>query len=327
MWTKDYLVRGLIRRARRPPRWRGPLKSTAPGWLAGGKAWTAQDEWQALYRVEEARRLLKAARREAAEQRRLVLLWDAQKTRAAVAAAEWLAVAEKNKEEQDRVRATQAERRAKEGAEMAAEVQKEVTDQTIWCAWAWANGKKQTQIAKELGFGNSTQVNQECRRYVLAHYPQNLYRGSGYARRVEHLGDRRTLVRLALEGKPEPPRPERWREVALPEMPLPKMPPAPPEIPKGRQPPTSAAVWREVSRRRHRWVLEQRRAGRTLEQIAAVLGLSKERIREMQRAAERYEAKGARQWYAERAAEGLGRPLDIDANGEDYRGKWLYDEA
>jgi hypothetical protein len=31
-------------------------------------------------------------------------------------------------------------------------------------------------------------------------------------------------------------------------------------------------------------------------------------------------------WYEIRATKGLGRPLDIDANKENYRGKWLYDE-
>ena len=319
MWTKDYLAKGLVKR--RPSKRDRLLWYEKRSWLAGDKVWTAVDEWQALYRVEGARRRLKRAREEAAEQRRLVLLWDAQKTREAVAAAARLLVAQKNKEEQEHLKAIEAERWAREANRISAEAKTEMTEQTVWCAWAWANGKKQIEIARELGFATSVQVNQECRRYVLAHYPDKLYRTRW---RIEHHGDRHTLIKLALAGQPEPPKPARWRVVDV----FPGLD-VPPEIPVGPQAATSAKAWREVSAQRSRWVLQQRRAGRTLQEVADALGLGKERIRQMQlRAQEREDRSGATQWlwYQVRATKGLGRPLDIDANRENYRGKWLCDE-
>jgi hypothetical protein len=45
------------------------------------------DEWQALYRVEDARRRLKRAKADAVDARAAVLAWDAAATRDAVAAA------------------------------------------------------------------------------------------------------------------------------------------------------------------------------------------------------------------------------------------------
>jgi hypothetical protein len=260
--------------------------------LAGGKRWAPRDEWQALYHVEDARRALKAARQEAEEQRRLVLMWNEQQAR-----------------------------RLEEGKKLAAEAAAAETPQTVWCAWAWANGKTQIAIGRELGFPDSVKVNQECRRYVLAHFPERLYRSRW---RVEHHGDRHTLLKRALKDKPEPPKPERWRAAPLP---LPATDSLPVLAPAAG---SRAVVYRQTVLARQRWVLEQRRAGRTLQQIADEMGLSRERIRQMQsRAAER-EAKFSRTcwlWYQIRDTRGLGRPLDIDANRQDYRGKWLPDEC
>jgi hypothetical protein len=77
MWTKDYLVRGFVKR-QRPRPW-------APQHLHETSDY--QDEWLALYRVEDARRRLKRARADAVDARQAVLAWDAAATRDAVAAA------------------------------------------------------------------------------------------------------------------------------------------------------------------------------------------------------------------------------------------------
>jgi hypothetical protein len=137
MWTKDYLVRGFVRRQRCRP-W--------GAWQVHGAADYA-DEWQALYRVEDARRRLKTARAAAQEQRAAVLAWDAAATRDGVAAA---AQAEARRRQVAALRVTEAReaevRRQRDAAgrgvrvlearkKAAAAKRAAVVSRKFWAAW------------------------------------------------------------------------------------------------------------------------------------------------------------------------------------------------
>jgi hypothetical protein len=108
MWTKDYLVRGFVQRQRCRP-W-GPWQIHAAADYA--------DEWQALYRVEDARRRLKKAKAGAEDHRQAVLAWDAAATREAVAAA---------------VRAIGEAARAEAHRQHVAALR--VSEERVWRAW------------------------------------------------------------------------------------------------------------------------------------------------------------------------------------------------
>jgi hypothetical protein len=112
------------------------------------------DEWQALYRVEDARRRLKQAKADAVDARAAVLAWDAAATRDAVAAAvlrsgelaraearrrrvEALRVAEAREAEVRRQRDAAGRRvRVLEARRKKAQARRQaVVSQEYWAAW------------------------------------------------------------------------------------------------------------------------------------------------------------------------------------------------
>jgi hypothetical protein len=309
MWTKDYLVRGFVRRQRCRP-W-GPWQLHTPADYA--------DEWHALYRVEGARRALKQAKAEAEAYRAAVFAWDAAATRSAVAEAQRVTAQMAARQAEAVAREARAaaqaqffaeqsaERRRQEAAEReewlgqtVALARSELTPRTVWMAWAWGQGQLQKHIAEQCHVTTAV-VSVECRRYLTVFAPELLYRSSWG--RIDFRCDRRVKLAELLRGKPEPPRPEGWAKLPL----LPKIPGPLPQPPRrwGR----TAKEQADGARLRRRWVAEQRLAGFSLEEIARVLGLSRTRVR----AIELGHSKHPWSWWvwSIRQPKVKGRPLDM----------------
>jgi len=184
------------------------------------------EEWQALYRVEGARRALKQAKKEAEVYRQVVLAWDVAATRSAIAEARrvaaWASAKAAEKAAGEAREAVQAakQKAAEEKAALAWQQKKQqinegalkrATDRTRWIAWAIAQGGKQFLVATSLGHKNTSTVSQELRCYIEAYLPETLYRDRWGYDAID--GNRQELVAKKLKGTPEPSRPKEWRDV------------------------------------------------------------------------------------------------------------------
>jgi hypothetical protein len=315
MWTKDYLIRGFVRRNRAKKGW-----SAARLRYENDKKQAAYlEEWQALYRVEGARRRLKAARAEARE----IFTFNEVQTRIAVERAE---AERRNAELKQRWLLEQPKREARKAAERAKELAEVERLQRLardgmparaeWLAWAWGTGKKHREIAAHFGksVGGSSPF---ISRYFYAYAPPEclFVRDRMYWRYGAEWGrldslysvDRREVLRQHFEGKPEPPRPEGWREI------LPERRDCPPAPGWPRTPGTEEAM-KAASRARYQWAWERRTDGWTLEEIGDGLNVSRERIRQMLHKEERrrsYRVRGSFVWYWYLGRDNLGRPIDM----------------
>jgi hypothetical protein len=291
------------------------------------------DEWQALYRVEDARRRLKRAKAEAEAYRLAVFAWDVAATRSAVAEAQRVTAQQAARQAEAEAREARqvaqarlfaeqsAERRRQEAAEReewldqtVAFAKSAVTPRTVWMAWAWGQGQLQRQIAERCHTTTAV-VSVECRRYLTVFASELLYRSSWG--RIELCCDRQVKLAELLKGKPEPPRPESWRA-------------SPPEVlglPPGLTPPPDPRQWQGLSElERHRarrkldyWVRSQRVAGYTLAVLGQALGVGPERVRQMEQQAKLREARWNWGLWASRQPVVRGRPLDVGGP----RDQWL----
>jgi hypothetical protein len=311
VWTKDYLVRGFVKRQRQRP-W-GPehLHETSD----------YRDEWLALYRVEGARRALKQAKAEAEAYRAAVFAWDAAATRSAVAEAQRVTARQAEAVAREARAAAQAqffaeqsaERRRQEAAEReewldqtVANARSAVSPRTVWMAWAWGQGQVQKHIAEQCHVTTAV-VSGECRRYLTVFAPELLYRSSWGS--IDLLYDRQVKLAELLKGKPEPPRPESWR------LPPPVVAGLPPEL----SPPPGPCQWRGLSelarqaarRKLDRWVRAKRVAGYTQAVLGQALGVGPERVRQMEQQAKLREARWNWGMWASRQPKIKGRPLDM----------------
>lgn len=285
-------------------------------WQSGLWGWGEADagEWQALYRVEGARRALKAAYMEADSARWAVLAWDAQQARDAVTAAVATRQAAKRRAEMAAAQRRSEAEWPETVAQISAAAKEKLDPRAPWMAWAWAQGVKQRRVAAHLGLKNSTAVSTLCVQYIIAHHPEALSRPSRYyyetRQHVDINCDRQALLASHLKGTPEPARPSGWRDLpgesgeSVAELKL-----IAPTWPSAG---ASAAQWRDISRERHRWVYERRAEGHTLQQIGDALRLSRERIRQMLKKEGRRQARRQKtvwSWYEIRQSP--GRPLDM----------------
>lgn len=299
MWTKDYLVRGFIRRRdkRRP-------------------AAHYEDEWQALYRVEGARRRLKLARKEAEDIRKAVLAWDLHVVRNRIAAAAAAAAqrerdaaaysqrqveaAERKSLQEDMIERYIAEHRRKATA----------TRVPAWASWAWVQGQTQREVGRQLG-SSATAIGEWTLSYAVAHCPQGV-RNEGYG--TYFAADKRQILKDLFHDKPEPPRPECWRSLE------PARPPSQvaPELRwlSG----ADAKQQRAISRRRHIWAWNRHLEGKSCAEIGEGLGVGSWRVGQMLAHEERRRQNFSKTrwvWYLTR--KNLGRPIDMGGP----RDQWL----